>query len=125
MILDINNLVPSVLPNRSSRSARSFTSTSICTLETRGIIMKLKHFTTEFAYFTQRSQIHVCGLIQLGIIAYIFIGYMKYHCAKFYVNISTNVDTTHIFQFPAIFHRNFTILPKNGKLWTYSAWHHS
>ena len=32
---------------------------------------------------------------------------MNYHCAKFYVNISTNVDTTNIFQFLAIFLQNF------------------
>ena len=31
MIMYINNLVPSEFPNRSSRSARSFTSTLICT----------------------------------------------------------------------------------------------
>ena len=36
---------------------------------------------------------------------------MNYNCAKFYANISTNVDTTNIFQFLAIFHIFFTILP--------------
>ena len=61
--------------------------------------MKLKHFTTEFEYFTPKSQL--CELNQLGIIAYIFIYYMNYRCAKFYVNISTNVDTTNIFSFLA------------------------
>ena len=43
------------------------------------------------------------GLIYLGMIAYIFNLAMIYHCAKFYTNISTNMDTTNIFQFLAIF----------------------
>ena len=32
---------------------------------------------------------------------------MNYHCAKFYTNISTNMDTTNIFPFLAIFSQNF------------------
>ena len=32
---------------------------------------------------------------------------MNYHCAKFCANISTNMDTTSIFPFLAIFPRNF------------------
>ena len=28
---------------------------------------------------------------------------MNYHCAKYYTNISTNIDNTTIFQFLAIF----------------------
>ena len=36
---------------------------------------------------------------------------MNYHCAKFCTNISTNMDTTHIFPFLAIFPRNLSILP--------------
>ena len=32
---------------------------------------------------------------------------MKYYCAKFYTNISTNIDTTNIFQFLSIFAHNF------------------
>ena len=32
---------------------------------------------------------------------------MNYHCAKFYTNISKNMDSTHIFQFLAIFSQNF------------------
>ena len=28
---------------------------------------------------------------------------MNYHCAKFYINISTNMDNTNIFPFLAIF----------------------
>ena len=30
-----------------------------------------------------------------------------YHCAKFYTNISTNMDTTNIFLFLVIFSHNF------------------
>ena len=32
---------------------------------------------------------------------------MNYHCAKFYTNISTNMDTTNIFPFLAIFSQTF------------------
>ena len=32
---------------------------------------------------------------------------MNYHCAKFYTNISTNMDTTNIFPFLAIFSIQF------------------
>ena len=32
---------------------------------------------------------------------------MNYHCAKFYTNISTNMDTTNIFPFHAILAYNF------------------
>ena len=32
---------------------------------------------------------------------------MNYHCAKFYTNISTNMENTNIFQFLAIFSQNF------------------
>ena len=46
------------------------------------------------------------GLIYLGMIAYILIKDMNYHCAKFYTNISTNMNTTNIFPFLA----NFSIL---------------
>ena len=60
-----------------------------------------------------------------GIIADIFILVMNYHCAKFYTNASTNVNTTTIFQFLAIFEQNFTVLAQNIRFWTYSAWHHS
>ena len=63
--------------------------------------MKLKQLSTEFEYFTPKWQIF--GLIQFQIIAYIFIEYMNYHCAKFYTNISTNMDNTNIFPFLAIF----------------------
>ena len=38
---------------------------------------------------------------------------MNYHCAKFCTNISTNMDTTSIFPFLAIFfHEILTILPQ-------------
>ena len=63
--------------------------------------MKFKHLSTEFEYFTPKWLIF--GLTQLRSIAYIFISYMKYHWAKFYTNISTNMDTTNIFHFLAIF----------------------
>ena len=32
---------------------------------------------------------------------------MNYYCAKFYTNISTNMDTTNIFPFLSIFAHNF------------------
>ena len=56
MTVYINNLVPSEFPNRSSRSAMSLIGTLICILETRGIIMKIKHFKTEFEYFTPNDK---------------------------------------------------------------------
>ena len=43
------------------------------------------------------------GLIHFGMIAHVFIQDMKYRCAKFYTNISTNMDTINIFPFLAIF----------------------
>ena len=67
--------------------------------------MKLKQLSTEFEYFTPKWQIF--GLIQFQIIAYIFIKYMNYHCAKFYTNISINIDNTNIFPFLEIFSQNF------------------
>ena len=67
--------------------------------------MKLIHLSTEFEYFTPN------GLIQLGIIEYIFILHINYQCAKFYANISRNVNITDIFPFLAIFSRNFFYLP--------------
>ena len=36
---------------------------------------------------------------------------MNYYCAKFYTNISTNMDTTNIFQFFSIFAQNFHYFP--------------
>ena len=36
---------------------------------------------------------------------------MNYYCAKFYTNISTNIDTTNIFQFLSIFAQNFYYFP--------------
>ena len=41
--------------------------------------------------------------MHFGMIAYVFIKDMNYQCAKCYTNISTNMDTTNIFQFLAIF----------------------
>ena len=35
---------------------------------------------------------------------------MNYHCAKFYGNISTHVDTKNIFPFLVIFSQNFYYL---------------
>ena len=32
---------------------------------------------------------------------------MNYYCAKFYTNISTNIENTNIFQFLSIFAHNF------------------
>ena len=36
---------------------------------------------------------------------------MNYYCAKFYTNISTNMDTTNIFHFLAIFAQDFYDFP--------------
>ena len=56
------------------------------------------------------------GLIHLGTIAYIFIQAMIYHCAIFCTNISTNMDTTNIFPFLAIFSIEFLLFyPKIAK----------
>ena len=41
----------------------------------------------------------------------IFIYDMNYYCAKFYTKISTNMDTTNIFQFLSIFAQNFYYFP--------------
>ena len=51
------------------------------------------------------------GLVQLGIIDYIFIYDMNYYCAKFYTNISTNMDASDVFQFLSIFAQNFYYFP--------------
>ena len=86
--------------------------------------MELKQLNTEFEYFTPKW--HNLWLIQLRIIAYIFIYYMNYHCAKFYTNISTNMNTTNIFPFLTIFFTEYWLFyPKNSNFFTYSAWHHS
>ena len=49
------------------------------------------------------------GLLQLCIIGYNqpIIKDMNYNCAKFYTNISTNMDTTNIFPFLTILAQNF------------------
>ena len=47
------------------------------------------------------------GLMQLWVIAYPLIKDINYHCAKFYTNMSTNMDSTNIFQFLAIFAQKF------------------
>ena len=39
---------------------------------------------------------------------------MDYYCAKFYTNISTNMDTTNIFQFLSIFAQNFYYFPQKN-----------
>ena len=36
---------------------------------------------------------------------------MNYYCAKFYTNISINMDTTNIFLFLSIFAHNFYYFP--------------
>ena len=43
------------------------------------------------------------GLIHFGMIAHVFIQDMKYQWAKLYTNILTNMDSTNIFPFLAIF----------------------
>ena len=55
------------------------------------------------------------GLTELGITANIFCYVTNSHCAKVYSNISTNIDTTHIFEFLLISEQNLNILPQNGK----------
>ena len=40
---------------------------------------------------------------------------MNYYCAKFYTNISTNMDTINIFQFFSIFAQNFYYFPPPKK----------
>ena len=47
---------------------------------------------------------------------------MKYHGANICANSPTNIDTDNIFQFLMIFAQNFTILPHNNKVLTYTAW---
>ena len=37
---------------------------------------------------------------------------MNYYCAKFYTNMSTNMDTKNIFQFLSIFAQNFYYFPQ-------------
>ena len=44
---------------------------------------------------------------------YLYLGYELPLC-KVYTNISTNMDSTNIFPFLAIFAQNFTILPQNS-----------
>ena len=39
---------------------------------------------------------------------------MNYYCAKFYTNMSTNMDTTNIFQFFSIFANNFYYPPNQN-----------
>ena len=48
-------------------------------------------------------------LIYFGMIAPVFIQDMNYQCAKFYTNISTNMDTTNIYLFLAIFSIEFLL----------------
>ena len=67
--------------------------------------MKLKQLSREFEYLTPKWQMF--GHILLRVIAYIFILYITYHRAKLYTNISTNMDSTNIFQFLANFSQNF------------------
>ena len=49
------------------------------------------------------------GLIHFVMIAYVWIQNMNYQCAKFYTNISANMDTTNIFPFLAIFSIEFLL----------------
>ena len=41
---------------------------------------------------------------------------MNYYYAKFYTNISTNMDTTNIFQFLSIFAQNFYYFPQKNQI---------
>ena len=53
------------------------------------------------------------GLMQLCLIAYTLIKDMNYYCAKFYTNKSTNMDSTNIFQFLAIFAQMMMMMMMN------------
>ena len=65
------------------------------------------------------------GLMQLCLIAYTLIKDMNYHCAKFYTNMSTNMDSTNIFQFLAIFAQKFYYFTENiANFGTYFASNH-
>ena len=63
------------------------------------------HSSTEFEYFTPKMANF--RLIHFGMIAHVFIQDMNFQCAKFYTDISTNMDTTNIFPFLAIFSIEF------------------
>ena len=52
------------------------------------------------------------GYIMPNIVAYILNNVMDYPCAKFYTNWSSNIHTTDIFQFLAVFAQNLAILPQ-------------
>ena len=41
---------------------------------------------------------------------------MNYYCAKLYADISTNMDTTNIFQFLSIFAQNFYYFPTKNQI---------
>ena len=41
---------------------------------------------------------------------------MNYYCAKFYTKMSTNMDTTNIFQFLSIFAQNFYYFPPKNQI---------
>ena len=53
--------------------------------------------------------------------ANVFSNAMKYHGANIFADSLTNIDTDNIFQFLMIFAQNFTILPQNSKVLTYTA----
>ena len=48
-------------------------------------------------------------LTHFGMIAHVFIQDMNCQCEKIYTNISTNMDTTNIFPFLAIFSIEFLL----------------
>ena len=52
------------------------------------------------------------GYIMPRIVAYILYDVMDYTCAKFYTIWFSNIHTTDVFLFLAIFAQNFTILPQ-------------
>ena len=52
------------------------------------------------------------GHIMHGIVVYILDFVMDYPCAKFYPILSSNIHTSDIFQFIAIFAKNLAILPQ-------------
>ena len=70
-------------------------------------------FYIKFDYFALKCLI--LGYIMPGIVAYILYNVMDYPCANFYTILSSNLHTTDIFQFLAIFAQNLAISPKNWK----------
>ena len=58
-------------------------------------------------------------LNHFGMIAHVFIQDINYQCEKFYTRLSTNMDSTNIFPFLAIFSIEFLLFyPKIANFWS-------